>query len=105
MPAPRLTRNNLWTKLAVKYANWKAEVRALGIQIPESGAHIIFYMPMPKSWSKKKKLSYDGKPHQQVPDIDNIAKALLDGVYSSDAHIWDIRASKIWAKNGGIEIR
>jgi hypothetical protein len=30
-------------------------VRLLGINIPESGYHITFIIPMPKSWSQKKR--------------------------------------------------
>ena len=33
---------------------------------------------MPKSWSKKEKL--DGTLHAAVPDLDNVAKCVLDGL-------------------------
>ena len=71
----------------------------------EDGAHIIFHIKMPKSWSKKKKLEMDGEPHRQTPDVDNLGKALLDSVFGNDAHISDIRITKVWANMGAIEIR
>ena len=33
-----------------------------------------FILPMPKSWSKKKKQLMHGKPHIIKPDLDNIIK-------------------------------
>ncbi len=104
MPAPRLTRNTLWTKRARDYAEWKRHVRLLRINIIESGAHITFHMPMPESWSKASKVKCEGKPHQSRPDVDNLAKALLDAMYKEDAHIWDVRITKLWAYKGAIEI-
>ena len=61
-------------------------------------------MPMPASWSAKKRAEMDGQPHTVRGDIDNICKALLDSVFENDAHIWEIHASKIWGFTGAIEI-
>ena len=79
-------------------------VRHLGITIPESGATVIFGMPMPESWSKKKKAEFLGKAHQQRPDWDNLGKALSDAVLEEDCGIWDLRCVKIWSSVGYIEI-
>jgi Holliday junction resolvase RusA-like endonuclease len=57
---------------------------------------------MPKSWSKKKREQMHGKPHQQKPDVDNFAKAVLDALFEDDSHIHDIRVSKIWGHTGAI---
>ena len=70
-----------------------------------SGDWVIFYIEMPKSWSKKKRASMLNAPHQQKADLDNYAKAILDAIYDDDAHIHDIRITKLWATAGGIEIR
>ena len=59
---------------------------------------------MPKSWSKKKKAVFLGKAHQQTPDIDNLLKSVLDATFENDCHVWDIRALKLWAVDGYIEI-
>ncbi len=72
------------------------------MMIPPAGSHIVFIMPMPKSWSKKKKKAMDGQPHQQVSDLDNMLKALLDSLFQDDSHIWDIRATKLWGYSGKI---
>ena len=46
-----------------------------------------------------------GKPHQSKPDIDNLIKAFLDALLDDDAHVWDIRATKVWGTDGSIEVR
>lgn len=105
MPAPRLTQGNLWTKAAKKYKAWKEKVRDAGVVVPESGAYITFHMPIPTGKAKEKEYKARvGKPHQQTPDLDNMIKALFDAVHSNDAHIFDIKASKIWSDVGMIEI-
>ena len=60
---------------------------------------------MPKSWSRKKREQLDGQPHLQKPDLDNLAKALLDAFYRDrdDAHVWRFSAiEKRWAEEGCI---
>jgi len=57
---------------------------------------VIFLVPMPKSWSKKKKELMVGKPMQQRPDIDNYLKGLFDATHEEDSSIWKVTASKIW---------
>ena len=57
---------------------------------------IIFLVPMPKSWSKKKKALMAGKPMQQRPDLDNYLKGLFDATHEEDSSIWKVTASKIW---------
>ena len=56
---------------------------------------------MPKSWSKKKKIEFNGKPHQQRPDLDNYLKAWKDSVYEEDAVVWRVKASKLWTDELG----
>ena len=64
---------------------------------------ITFGMPMPNSWSKKKKLEMDGQPHTQRPDIDNLAKALFDALYEDDSGIHTVALKKVWSVNGYIK--
>jgi Holliday junction resolvase RusA-like endonuclease len=59
---------------------------------------------MPPSWSQKKRDENRGEGHTQKPDVDNLAKALLDAIYADDSHINDIRIKKIWGDEGAIEI-
>lgn len=101
---PRMTRSDKWKKRpdVLKYRAYKDEIREMGVTLPESRYHVIFVMPMPKSWPKYKKAEMYKKPHQQIPDKDNLEKALLDALFTNDSHIWDGRVSKIWGKTGAI---
>ncbi len=107
VPKPRMTRSDKWKKRppVMRYWEFKDAVRKAGVTIPESGAHIIFWIQMPRSWNKTKRLMMNGTPHQQRPDKDNLEKALLDAVLDEDCRVWDSRVTKRWAKEGAIEIR
>lgn len=106
VPKPRMTKSDTWKKRPCtdRYWKFKDEVRKNKIEVPEAGSHIIFVMPMPDSWSKKKKREMDGKPHKQKPDKDNLEKALLDAIFDEDSHIWDSRVTKVWGYYGAIII-
>lgn len=83
-----------------KYNAYKKDVRAYceinEINVPDSGAHIIFYIPVPQSWRPSKKSLHHLKPHQSKPDLDNLIKALKDAVMSEDKSVWDYHLSKLW---------
>jgi Holliday junction resolvase RusA-like endonuclease len=104
MGKPRMTQRDKWKKRPVveRYFAFRDQVRLQGIQLPEYGYYIVFVLPMPKSWSKKKKAEMDRKPHQQRPDKDNLEKALLDAVFKDDCRVWDGRVTKIWGREGKI---
>ena len=103
---PRMTQKDKWSRRPATETYWvfKDEVKRLKLDLPESGANIIFMIPMPQSWSKKKKLKMVGTPHKQKPDLDNLIKGLGDAVYQDDSCISDICANKIWAVRGAIII-
>ena len=107
VPKPRQTQSDKWKKRpsVMRYRAFADEVRYKRVDMPEFGSHVIFYMPMPKSWSKKKKKEMAGTAHQQKPDVDNLIKALKDSLFADDSHIWDYRITKIWSEMGGIEIK
>ncbi|MCP3681572.1 MAG: RusA family crossover junction endodeoxyribonuclease [bacterium] len=106
VPKPRQTRSDKWKKrpCVMRYRAFADEVRARGVKFPESGAKITFLVPMPKSWSKQKKEIYNHQPHQQTPDLDNLVKALLDAIYSSDSGVYSFSVRKCWSYEGAIEI-
>ena len=87
----------------MRYRQFKDDCRAAGLRLGDS-VSVKFYLPMPKSWSKKKRAEMDGKPHQQKPDVDNICKALLDACLVEDSHVYAITAVKYWAENGAVEL-
>ena len=101
-----MTQRDRWCKrpATLKYWEYKELVRKSGVRIPDCGAHITFVLPMPKSWSKKKRESMEWQPHQQKPDKDNLEKGLLDAVFDEDCRVWDSRVSKIWGNKGEIWI-
>ena len=107
VPKPRQTRADKWKQrpCVMRYRAFADEVRRLEIQLPHSVCHVIFIIPMPKSWSEKKRLDWFERPHQQTPDIDNLFKALADAVYKSDCKIWDVRMTKLWGFDGKIIIK
>lgn len=104
---PRQTRSDKWQerKSVMVYRAFADEVRLRRVFVPESGAAITFVLPMPPSWSEKKKAAMDGEPHRQKPDIDNLLKALLDAIHKDDAHIHQIAGvSKRWGREGSITV-
>ena len=71
----------------------------------------IFYMPIPKSWSKaKRKDAIDGKVcHTTKPDTDNLLKAIMDSLnggigYYDDKQVVEIIAEKLYSDNPRTEI-
>ena len=107
MGKPRMTRADKWKKRpeVLRYRAFCDHVRLLGVKLSEANSHATFILPMPKSWSKKKRAEMNGKPHQSKPDKDNLEKALLDALFEDDAHIWDSRVTKLWGEAGQIIIR
>lgn len=106
MGAPRMTRADAWKKrpVVMRYRAFKDEVKLRGVKFG-NGDKVVFVMPMPKSWSRKKKDLMEGTGCMSKPDVDNLLKALLDAIYGDDAHIWKIRGlEKVWGYEGGIRI-
>ena len=85
--APRQTQKDKWMTRpeTAAYHLYRDQVRLhwreTNFQFPDSGASIIFHLPMPKSWPEKKKREMEGKPHQQKPDKDNLEKGFLDALF------------------------
>ena len=106
-PKPRMTQRDKWQKrpAVLRYRAFADECRARRVTIPEDGAFVLFTLPMPKSWSKRKRSEMDGQPHQQKPDWDKLAKALCDAVYGDDSHLHTMAVRKVWGERGSIEIR
>jgi Holliday junction resolvase RusA-like endonuclease len=104
---PRMTVGDRWKSRPIveKYWRFKDELRLLCPDLVLPGSYQVeFTFPMPQSWSQKKKVAYDGQPHQSRPDLDNLLKALNDCLMDEDSYIWDVRATKIWGQEGCIRI-
>lgn len=116
---PRMTARDKWKKrpVVVAYREFKDKLRELmkskGItELPECDFRVIFCVPMPKSWSYKKRQEWVGSKHQSRPDADNFLKGLQDGIKKTDddhdakedSGIWDVHITKIWSHEGAIMI-
>lgn len=104
---PRMTQRDRWAKrpAVVKYYEFCDTLRLLwGGNIVSPILEITFYIPMPKSWSLKKKDEMLGQPHQQRPDIDNLIKAFLDALCEDDSYIFSVKAEKRWDFSGSIVV-
>lgn len=86
-----------------KYNSYKISLSAIAkskrFVPPEQGGHLVFYIPVPKTWKKYKKQEMHLKLHQSKPDWDNLAKAFFDGLLMEDKHIADVRVTKRWVNN------
>ncbi len=104
---PRMTRSDKWKqrKVVMDYRAYGDELRLLlpGYSLPDV-VRVVFYLPMPPSWSVKKRAAMNGQPHKQRPDIDNLIKGLFDHLAKEDSYIWGVEATKIWAEKGSITL-
>jgi len=108
---PRVTR---WsTYYGKKYTNFKEEMLSLTSDIvftPLEGnifAQLQFNVPIPKSWTKKKKEAKNGAYCDNHADIDNYCKAILDSLngvyYEDDKQIVMLQATMLWATEASID--
>jgi Holliday junction resolvase RusA-like endonuclease len=74
------------------------------------GVYLYIRLPIPKSHSKKRKdacLSGQEKPIKK-PDIDNLAKSILDGmngvIWKDDAQIVSLHVTKVYASGAGVDV-
>ena len=114
-PKPRMTQADKWRKRqsVMKFFAFRDAVKQyieskVVLQSPYHSHHlefesfdIEFHIPMPKSWSKKKKALHNGQPHNQRPDLDNYIKAWCDSVFQEDSVVWRIKATKRWTSSPG----
>tara|TARA_R110002110_G_scaffold102193_1_gene259223 strand:+ start:734 stop:1102 length:369 start_codon:yes stop_codon:yes gene_type:complete len=108
-PKPRMTRADRWKKrpIVLKYWDFCNELNRQANRlnyIPGDKVSLIFFIPMAKSWSKKKREQMLGKPHKAKPDIDNLAKAFLDALLSEDSYVYSLTAEKYWSNEPSISV-
>ncbi len=102
--APRMVRSDKWARRScvVSYYDSRNQLYEMGRKILDPlppAFDVTFHISMPKSWSEKKKREMDGKPHQQIPDRDNLLKAFQDTFCGDDAYIHDGRVRKSVGEN------
>lgn len=100
---PRMTQSDKWKQrpAVMKYRDYKDKLRESGVVATET-MWLVFAIPMPQSWSLKKKAAHMSQPHRQKPDIDNLVKGFLDALLVEDEAVWEVHAMKIWGYEGGI---
>lgn len=112
---PRQTQRDKWQRrpAVVQYRDFCDALRAYAAKArftpPDAGLSITFYLPMPRSWSRKKRRAMALSPHQQKPDKDNLEKAFWDALKGDDSTVWHTASvEKRWAgeddETGMIEV-
>src|SRR5690348_11179644 len=97
-----MTRRDKWLNPprppVAKYRQFADTLRlvASGIhfELPHEGAKFVFHVPMPDSWSKKRRAAFNGKPCRSKPDLDNYLKAIGDALLPDDAGLWHIAGAE-----------
>ena len=71
-------------KYLLKYFEYKEALKAhaesIGFIMPQDAFFMWFFMPMPKSWTKKKKAEMAYKLHKNKKDTDNLSKGIKDAL-------------------------
>jgi len=111
---PRVTR---WaTFYSKKYTQFKSDMlQAVKLmefnKIPKNipvSCDIQLFIQLPTSYSEKKKHALNGGFCLNNADVDNYAKAILDGlndyVFDDDRQVVDLRIVKRWALKGGFKV-
>ena len=108
MGKPRQTRSDKWKKrpCVMRSRAFSDEIRKQVGGYLEDVINMDFkaYLPIPKSWSKKKVAAMRGQPHRTKPDIDNIAKQIFDSLCKDDSGIYSSVMSKYWDDGHGPRI-
>ena len=110
-PKPRMTRQDKWKPraIALRYWAYKDQLNLMAklkkFVLPHEGMAIVFVMPIPKSWTKKKQEEMNAQPHRQTPDLDNLIKGFWDALADEDKHLWKVSAIKRWGKEGMIVVQ
>lgn len=111
IPEENLRPAGLKRKLRLeKYNRYKEDLFDLaleqGFTIPDEYFHVIFYIPVRKTFRKWKKEALHLRPHKVMPDGDNLFKAFLDALKKRDQVVFDFRVTKVWINEpqGHIEI-
>jgi Holliday junction resolvase RusA-like endonuclease len=101
-----------------KTKNYESDVgmmakAAMGASEPLEGAleaFIYVTFPVPASYSKKRTEAClsNSEKHTKKPDLDNVVKAVLDGmsdiVFLSDSQITSIHATKVYGEVAKVEV-
>ena len=106
---PRFSRRSRRSGRAFTPSETVSFERTVGViasehfQVPITGPvrlKIAAVFQPPKSWSKKKAAEHLNRSHTQKPDLDNIAKAIKDGLnriaFADDSQVAACDLVKVW---------
>jgi Holliday junction resolvase RusA-like endonuclease len=79
----------------------KAQAEQMKFELPEI-LDIVFLIPMPFTWSEKKKVKHNKTKVMKRPDLDNMVKGFMDALSVEDGYVWKITAEKRYSFNGSI---
>ena len=104
MGKPRMTRSDKWKKRpkVMRYREFADRCRAAAGRLPANPDSIIIvaWLPMPESWSEKKKHEQNGRIVRSTPDWDNIGKAVCDALFEQDSMLGGGTCWKFWCCQG-----
>lgn len=93
---PRMTRADKWRRPprpeVARYRRFCDQIRLKRVQLPMP-YKVTFFLPLADGHD-----DWDGRIHEEVPDKDNLEKALLDAIYKDDRKVWSGWPEKRWTK-------
>lgn len=102
MGKPRMTRRDVWQKrpVVVRYRQFCDRLRECAGTVPKNvfAIHVACAIPMPESWSQRKKDQMCGNFMRQRPDCDNILKGIMDALFDEDSGISLCTTVKTWCR-------
>jgi|TARA_Y100000031_G_C8228709_1_gene389773 Holliday junction resolvase RusA-like endonuclease len=114
IPASRPRVSRWSTYYPKRYTKFREKMKALTGELETTpfeklvSVSVVFYIGMPKSWSKKKKKEKNKGFCDNNADLDNYQKAILDSLngvlYIDDRQIVEIFASKRYSDKPFIEL-
>ena len=114
---PRFDSRSKKTFNANKYTIYKNYVKGHAARITEGTlkgplvASVDFYLPIPKSWTKKRQEQARCRLvlPTSVPDLDNLQKSVFDAcnkvLYEDDAQIVQLSVRKFYSDEPRVELR
>jgi len=114
---PRQTQRDRWKnrECVVRYHRWADVLRVASVRGMIQGlpvdwpvrVDILATFRHPASWRPSRKAQESRAPHHSKPDVDNIAKAVLDALFVRDEGIAWLTVRKRWAaedEDGSISV-
>lgn len=106
MPMAKLSEANKVAKARwMKYCDLKDAYREKWGGVDATRLEFVAEFAMPTSWSKKNREEHMNKLHDQKPDVDNIAKGILDACMKEDKKVGIVFGIKRWSDRDGVWVR